>query len=85
MNTRSIVDHDHSIWPGCEVVMMGAPAGMEDEVAPCEVLRESDAIHVPWTPNEVDVAALAHGGTIWLTVLGSLPPHTIQVSKAESG
>lgn len=83
MNIRSVVDDDRSVWPGCNKHTLGAPSGMEDEVAPAEVLSGGDEIHVPWQPDEVDLARLAHGGTVWLTVIGRLPPHRIEVQGGE--
>jgi hypothetical protein len=79
MQIRSVSDDDLDIWTGCEIRTFGAPNGMEDAVAPAETLTDGDGTHVPWQPNEVDLARLAHGGTIWLTTLGGLPPHRIDV------
>lgn len=36
-------------------------------------------VRVAWKPNEIDVAHLAQGGTIWLSCWGGLPPHQIEV------
>jgi hypothetical protein len=41
MNIRSISDADRSIWPGCSKHTLNAPAGMEDEVVPAEVLSSA--------------------------------------------
>jgi len=64
--------------------VFGAPEGMEDSVEAAEVLVDrtpGDAqIHVAWQPDEIDLVRLAHGGTVWLTVLGGmLPPHRLEV------
>ena len=84
MKIRNVHDSDATTWPDCIVRTLGAPPGMEREVAPAEVMTGGIETHVPWQPDEIDVARLAHGGTIWLTVLGGLPPHRIEVHGGES-
>lgn len=82
MKIRVVHDADFDEWPDCKRMTLGAPRGMEDEVAPAEVLRSEpfgEEIHVPWQPDEIDVMKLAEGGTVWLTVLGGLTPHRIEV------
>lgn len=81
MKHRAVQADDFVQWPdGARVVMHPAP-GDEEEVEAAECLAEmgGGAIHVPWQPDELDVAALANGGTVWLTVLGGLAPHKIEV------
>lgn len=36
-------------------------------------------VRVAWKPDEVDMANLIHGGTIWLSTWGGLPPHMLEV------
>ena len=36
-------------------------------------------VRVAWKPNEIDLAHLAQGGTIWLSCWGGLPPHQLEV------
>jgi hypothetical protein len=36
-------------------------------------------VRVAWKPDEIDLAHLARGGTIWLSCWGGLPPHYLQV------
>lgn len=69
--------------PGCQVVVFKAPEGMEDNCDAVEALLfpETREIKVAWMPSEVDLARLAHGGTIWLTVTGGLPPHRLEVTE----
>lgn len=52
------------------------PRVPEDLGVPC--------VRVAWKPNEIDVAALAQGGTIWLSTWGGLPPHQIEVQAPAS-
>ena len=44
-----------------------------------EGLVEGMHILIPWEPDDIDVAMLQGGGTIWLTIVGKLPPHRIEV------
>jgi hypothetical protein len=80
---REIRLEDHEAWPECLQTVMSAPDGAEDWCDPAEVLVEVDdvgpQVHVAWQPNELEVAALARGGTIWLTMTGGLAPHRIDV------
>lgn len=43
--------------------------------------RDFAVVRVPWKPNEVEVAHLAKGGTIWLSTWGGLPAHMIEVQE----
>jgi len=83
MKLRLTTAADDEAWPGCQHVTLGAPAGREHDVAPAEILAEVvnlDVVrHVPWLPDEADLEALANGATVWLTVMGGLPPHRIEV------
>ena len=36
-------------------------------------------VRVAWKPNEIDLAHLARGGTVWLSCWGGLPPHMLEV------
>lgn len=49
------------------------PRTPEDLGMPC--------VRVAWKPNEVDLAHLARGGTIWLSTWGGLPPHMLEVQE----
>lgn len=84
MNVRSIGAADVAEWPGCIRRVFGAPLGMEEDVEPAEVLVDrtpgQHQLHVAWQPDEIDLVRLAHGGTVWLTVLGGqLLPHKLEV------
>ena len=56
-----------------------------DGVIPCPALIDipDDAsvpeVHVAYELNEIELAALAQGGTLWLSTLGGLPIHRLQV------
>lgn len=47
------------------------PRDPQDLGVPC--------VRVAWKPDEIDLAHLARGGTIWLSCWGGLPPHSLQV------
>lgn len=53
------------------VGIVTAPRDAADLGVPC--------VRVAWKPNEVDMANLIHGGTIWLSTWGGLPPHMLEV------
>ncbi len=40
---------------------------------------EVNCVRVGWKPNEIDMANLIAGGTVWLSCWGGLPPHQIEV------
>jgi hypothetical protein len=53
-------------------------------VIPCPALVSHDGetsrmIHVAWSLNELELAALAQGATLWLTCWGGLPIHNLEV------
>jgi hypothetical protein len=78
---RTVAADDLETWPGCTKLAFAAPAGMEDSVEACEGLVHlaQAEVHVAWQPDEIDLVRLAHGGTIWLTCIGGLPPHLLEV------
>lgn len=53
------------------VGVITAPVDAQDLGVPC--------VRVAWRPDEIDLAHLARGGTIWLSTWGGLPPHSLQV------
>lgn len=71
----------------------GAPAGMEADCSPAAALvtRGDNAtgpemvVRVGWKPNEIDLAHLAQGGVIWLSMWGGLAPHMLEVQAPERG
>lgn len=38
-------------------------------------------VRVAWKPDEIELAHLARGGTIWLSTWGGLPPHMLEVQE----
>jgi hypothetical protein len=43
--------------------------------------RLDTVVRVPWTLNEIELAHLANGGTLWLSTWGGLPPHMLEVQE----
>lgn len=53
------------------VGVVTAPRDSADLGVPC--------VRVAWKPDEVEMAQLIEGGTIWLSTWGGLPPHMLEV------
>ena len=66
-------------------------AADDETFAPCPAIVTDDdepgsgnvgggaVVRVPWTLNEIELAQLANGGTLWLSTWGGLPPHYLEV------
>lgn len=74
---------------GCDQTLMliGGPEEAPD-VIPCPALVADQApglrmVHVALTLNEIELAQLARGGTLWLTCWGGLPIHLVEVIPHE--
>lgn len=67
---------------GCEQHprIIGGPEEGPD-VIPCPALIAPDVnvVHVAYRLDEIEVAQLARGGTLWLTTWGGLPIHLVEV------
>ena len=67
---------------GCEqheVVMGGPEEGPDVIPCPCLVANDVNCVHVALELDEIEVAHLAQGGTLWLTTWGGLPIHLVEV------
>lgn len=80
-------DRQAAAWAaadGCQqhVAVIGGPEE-GDGVIPCPTLVSDHAgramCHVAYQLDELEVAALAHGATLWLTTWGGLPVHHLTV------
>lgn len=66
-----------------------APEGVEDCGDAEVIITRSDAsadeqvVRVAWKPDEIELAALAQGGTIWLSTWGTLLPHMLEVQAPD--
>jgi hypothetical protein len=59
--------------------------------APCPALVTdttvgdgAQVVRVAWQLDEIELAHLARGGTLWLSVWGGLPPHMLEVQPSAS-
>lgn len=69
---------------GCEqryVVMGGPEEGADVIPCPCLVASDVGVVHVALRLDEIEVAALAQGGTLWLSTWGGLPIHLVEVVR----
>ncbi|MDZ7732231.1 MAG: hypothetical protein U5R31_03185 [Acidimicrobiia bacterium] len=64
--------------------VIGGPAE-GDDVEPCPALVdiEDGTVHIAYQLDEIEVAALAQGGTVWLTTWGMVPVHRHEVTFRE--
>jgi hypothetical protein len=84
MEPRPITNADLEHWRELDPVPthFTAPGEVEEGIEPCPglVLRASNEVAVPWMLDEVALAQLARGGTLWLITRGSLPVHGFVVT-----
>lgn len=86
MNPRPITGADLEWWgPGSRPARYTGPDEVDADIEPCPAVQSpardgfGEMVHVPWTLDEIELAHLAQGGTLWLTTWGSLPIHSLQV------
>lgn len=90
MNPVEATEDQRLYWEGrdeCpqQPVVMGGPEEGPDVIpCPCLVARGVNCVHVAYRLDEIEVAALAQGGTLWLTTWGGLPIHLIEVVPKEA-
>lgn len=68
--------------PGLRCVIGGPEEG--DDVIPCPALvtvTDGPLVRVAFQLDEIEVAALAQGGTLWFTTWGGLPVHLVEVVR----
>lgn len=89
MKPRPTTDADLEYWADHHpvAIVIGGPPS-EPDCIPCPalitctpgVLTGTDkAIRVPYELDEIELAHLARGGTLWLTAWGGLPIHMLEV------
>lgn len=63
-------------------VLIGGPEE-GPEVIPCPAIittgEGGTVVRVAWQLDEIELAALAQGGRLWLSTWGGLPIHSLQV------
>jgi hypothetical protein len=86
MKPRPITDTDLAYWAdqNPRPLTFTAPDEIEAGIEPCPgLITDGDEFgpvaRVAWQLDEIDVAHLANGGTLWLSTWGGLPVHMIEV------
>jgi hypothetical protein len=85
MKPRPITDADEYYYGAMNPYRMTitGPGETEMDITPCPALVTDDeagiAIRVAWELDEIELAHLAQGGTLWLTSWGGLPVHELHV------
>ncbi len=85
MKPRPVIDEDLEAWgEGATITVYGPPlawdADRDGECGTVEAVVHDGQVSVAWVPDEEDLAALANGGTVWVTVRGTLPVHSVAVA-----
>lgn len=84
MNPRPITDADIGYWGERAIgrAVYTAPGEVEEGIQPCPALNLTEQeIAVPWQLDEIELAHLARGGTLWLVCRGLLPVHGLHVQE----
>lgn len=80
---NELTDEQVAYWEGGKRIQLKAPPDSTDVTDCMGVITglntDDKEIHVAWKPNEIELMRMAQGGTIWLTCVGSLPPHRVEV------
>lgn len=87
MNPRTITPDDLAYWDELNPTVLVFAA--DDEYCqPCPAVATDDptrpggrVVRVAWQLDEIDLAHLARGGTLWLSTWGGLPMHSLDVQE----
>ena len=82
MTPRDITPADLDYWAALDPqpARYTRPGETDEGIEPCPALNLSTGeIAVPWTLDEIELAHLANGGTLWLSTWGQLPVHSLEV------
>lgn len=87
MRPRPITEADMDYWRSLNPrpAMISGPGEVEAHIEPCPaVVTDGDGfgttvVRVPWQLDEIELAHLAKGGTLWLSTWGGLPIHSLGV------
>jgi hypothetical protein len=89
MKPRPITESDLAFWAHLDPrpAVISGPNEIEADITPCPAVITSDdgdvfgpVARVPWTLDEIELAHLAQGGTLWLSTWGGLPIHMMEVA-----
>jgi hypothetical protein len=85
---RPITDADMGYWAHLNPRMatFTGPGEVEADIQPCPgIVTDGDefgtVVRVPWTLDEIELAHLAKGGTLWLSTWNGLPIHMMEVAE----
>lgn len=88
MKPRPITDRDLAYWADLNPrpANFTGPGEIEANIEPCPaIVTDGDqfgtVVRVPWTLDEIELAHLARGGTLWLSTWGDLPIHGMEVQE----
>jgi hypothetical protein len=94
MQPRPITDRDLAYWRDLQprAATFTGPGEIEANIQPAPgIITQSDApgldvevCRVPFTIDEIDMAHLAHGGTIWVSFFGGCPIHQVEVQPRDA-
>lgn len=86
MNPRPLIDADLAYWADLNprVATFTGPGEIEADIQPClGLITDGDefgtVVRVPWSLDEIELAHLAKGGTLWLSTWNGLPIHMMEV------
>ena len=71
LNPRPVVFLEPPTLPDCAPARAMVTCSAQDP--------DAEVVRVGWKPNEIELAQLAQGGTLWLSTWGGLPPHSLEV------
>jgi hypothetical protein len=87
---RQITDADLAYWSEMSPrrVTMSGPGEVEAGIEPCPAIVTDGGefglqpvVRVAWELDEIELARLATGGTLWLSTWGGLPVHMLEVAS----
>ena len=87
MMPRPITEADMHYWSDLNPrnVLISGPDEFDIPACPALITDgnddHGDIVRVPWTLDEIELAHLARGGTLWLSTWGGLPIHMLEVSQ----
>lgn len=88
MRPRPITHADMAYWADLNPrpSLFTAPGEVEAGVEPCPgIITDGDqfgqVVRVAWVLDEIELAHLAQGGTLWLSTWGGLPMHMLEVAE----
>lgn len=85
MRPRPNTEADLAYWADMDPrpALISGPGEVEMNIEACPALitttEEGPVVRVAWQLDEIELAHLAKGGTLWLSTWGGLPIHMMEV------